>query len=359
MDELREAFDDAWDGVEPGDTDDEVLETVETVETEGTIESGNDSDPNDPVDTTENASDTKPDIETEDKDKTLLKGDKSGGTKEPEQSSSAKNEKPPASWNAKAREDWGKIPGAARAQIEKREREVSQVLQQSAEARKAMQHLNSVIGPHVEGLKASGATDPMSAIGNLLSVESSLRVGSQQQKAEQVANIISQYGIDIRTLDSLLAGQPAPNPETSHIEQLLEQRLAPVNDFLAQQQQAQQYQQIQEKQAAQQSVEKFRQQAEFLDDVRGDMADLMDLATKRGQSMSLEDAYTKACSIHPEVSRVLADRNKQSQLMGTQQTIQQKRAAASSLTGAAGGSGGKATDLSLRDQLADVWNSQG
>jgi hypothetical protein len=270
-----------------------------------------------------------------------------------------KASKAPASWSPNAREAWGKVPAAAQAQIAKRENEVNQVLQQSSEARKAAQSLNSVLAPHREGLQAAGYNDPFQAISTLFQTESGLRTGSNHDRAQNIANLISHYGVDIATLDGILSGQQQQqsNPNTQ-LEDMLDQRMAPFNQYMAQQQQQQQYGMLQQQEDANQQVIQFSADKEFIADVRDDMADLMDMAGKRGISMSLDQAYDKACAIHPDVSSVMQQRQKQQSIMGTHQNAVQKKAASVSLTGTQGGAGGLDTSMSLRDTIADAWNGQ-
>jgi hypothetical protein len=271
-----------------------------------------------------------------------------------------KESKAPASWSPTARESWGKVPAAAQAQIAKREAEVNQVLQQSSEARKAAQSLNSVLAPHREGLQAAGYNDPFQAISTLFQAESGLRTGSTHDKAQGIANLIKHYGVDITSLDNILSGtqhQQQSNPNTE-MQDMMDERMAPFNQYMAQQQQQQQYGVMQQQQEANSQVAEFGAGKEFMDDVRMDMANIMDAASGRGEVMDMEQAYTIACQIHPDVSSVIKQRQNQQNIMGTNKNATQKRAASVSLTGTQGGAGGDNENLSLRDQITEAWNSQ-
>jgi hypothetical protein len=346
MDELREAFDAAWDQSEKEATEErEVESNVEGQREDEQLEldaGGGETGTDQPAAAEETGQQQEESTPSEDKAPVI-----------------AEKSKAPASWSPQNREAWGKIPSAAQAQITKREQQVNQVLQDSSTARKGMDQLNQVLAPHREGLIAAGVPDPFQMIGSLLATESTMRIGSQQQKAEAAASLIKQYGIDIRTLDSVLTGQqPQQNPN-GDLEAIIEQRMAPVNQFLQQQQFAQQQSQLHNEQNAAHSVTEFSNSAEFINDVRMDMADLLDMAAQRGQELSLEDAYKKACAIHPEVSKVLAERDNQARIMGTQNDVAAKRAAASaSITGRPAGQAAGNAGMSLRDSIADAWDSQ-
>ena len=138
---------------------------------------------------------------------------------------------------------------------------------------------------------------------------------------------------------------------------MIDQKMAPFNQYIAQQQQAQQQYQYQQQQQAHSTVAQFGQNAEFLNDVRMDMADLIDMATARGQTMTIEEAYQKACAIHPEVSKIIKQREEQARIMGTQNLTQQKQNAASaSLTGKQSGDGAPNGEMSLYDTIKAAWD---
>ncbi len=275
----------------------------------------------------------------------------------PEQDSTA-DEKAPVSWNAKAREDWAKVPANARAQIQKREKEVNQVLQTSAAARNLAKQLNDTLSPYREGLIAAGVQDPMQAISTLFQVESNLRMGSAQSKAEGIANMIKQYGVDINMLDQILAGEQTRPSQNDQLERMIDERMKPFNNFMQQQAQTYQQQQYNEQQQAQAEVEKFRAEAEFLEDVRMDMADLIDMAAARGQQMTLQEAYQKACALNPQVSEVIATREKQKQLMNTTQEARRKKHASVSVKGSPKGQTVTDAPKTIREQLEQAWDDQ-
>ena len=266
--------------------------------------------------------------------------------------------KVPASWSAKARETWGKLPADAQAEIVKRESEINRVLQESASARRTLGELNAVMQPHVQRMMASGVQSPIQAIGQLLATEQQLSGGDVATKAHTIAQLINRFGVDINTLDQILSNSPShshPTPQNPNIDQMLNERLAPFQNFMQQQQQYMQFEQSRKQQEANQSVQTFAQNAEFLSDVRLDMADLMDLAASRGKEMSLQEAYDKACAMNPDVSAILAQRQKQAQLVSANQAAAAKRNASVSLTGQQNGSA-KTTGDSLRDAIANAWS---
>jgi hypothetical protein len=158
--------------------------------------------------------------------------------------------------------------------------------------------------------------------------------------------------VDIGTLDTVLSGstvsQAQPQVQNQHFEDLLNQRLAPMQQFLNQQQEA-------VKSKAVNEVRAFAEKAEFINDVRMDMADLIEFSANRGTPITMQQAYQKACALNPQVSQVLQERAQKQKLLGTQNTLNEKRAASASLSSNRGGSGGvNGRGMSLRSDLLNA-----
>lgn len=250
-------------------------------------------------------------------------------------------EKAPASWRPDIREHWGTLPEPVRAEIQRRETEVARTLQETAEARKTAEAVMKTIEPYQAFIKAENS-NPLQAIDNLMSTAARLRTGTAPELAQLVAGIVNQFGTGrfgngfIEMLDSALAGQtPKQDPQQLAMEQVLNQRLAPVQQMLTQFQQAQIQQQQQAAQAAQTEVQSFIERAEFGEDVREDMADIIEAAQRRGQNISLQDAYKKACLMNDSVRAVISQRAKARGAQQTTQAAQKARSAAVQVSGSA------------------------
>ena len=250
-------------------------------------------------------------------------------------------EKAPASWRPDIREHWGTLPEPVRAEIQRRETEVARTLQETAEARKTAEAVMKTIEPYQAFIKAENS-NPLQAIDNLMSTAARLRTGTAPELATLVAGIVNQFGTGrfgngfIELLDGALAGQtPKQDPQQLAMEQVLNQRLAPMQNMLTQFQQAQIQQQQQASQAAQTEVSTFLQRAEFGEDVREDMADIIEAAQRRGQNISLQDAYKKACLMNDSVRAVIGQRAKARGAQQTTQAAQKARSAAVQVSGSA------------------------
>ena len=111
-------------------------------------------------------------------------------------------------------------------------------------------------------------------------------------------------------------------------------------------------------QQAGQSIEEFASDPdhEFFEDVREDMADIIDLATKRGQTIDMQTAYDKAVLMNPETADIISKRNLAKQVQAAAKPVEQARRAAVSVTGAPTVGGDKTGD-SLRDSIIAAANS--
>lgn len=269
--------------------------------------------------------------------------------------------KAPVDWGPKERENWSKVPRDIQARIVQREKDMAEAMANTKDARQTHDAFKQLSQSYAPIMAAEGVSDPMEAVKGLFDTVATLRMGTPQQKAQMVAQLIGNYGVDIQTLDSALAGEApaAADPQQTQLQQMLDERLAPMNQLMEAINQAQTQQQTQTQENAQASVREFAKTAEFLNDVRQDMADLIDMAASRGQDMSLEDAYKKACMMNPEISAVLAQREQEANIRANAQTMANKNAAASSVVGRQGNpaAGKPQGDGSIRSSLLNAMDT--
>jgi len=260
------------------------------------------------------------------------------------------SDKPPVSLSAAAREAWKDTPPAMRAEIAKRERDFAQGIQKYAEDSKRVQAMDNSLKPYQQLFAMNGGAGQF--MPSLLNTASILQMGAPAQKAQTVANLIQQFGVDIATLDNVLTGQPQtqeqPQTQQLDINQLVDQRFQQY-----QQREAQAQQQIQG-QAAMATIQAFGNNPanEFYNDVKMEMADIIELASNRGQAMTLQQAYDKACILNPEISAIVNGRISQS-------SVTRKLRAASSVGGGPGGEGGSSAPGSMRSVIEEAWGEQG
>lgn len=267
-----------------------------------------------------------------------------------------KSTKAPIDWTPKEREDWSKIPRHLQDKIKQRENDTANLMNETAQARQTHGQFTQLANTYGAVLSGVAGNTPMEAVENLFSTVANLRMGNPIQKAQIISDLVSDYGVDIHALDAALTGTMPAQDSNAHLESMIEQRMAPVNQFLQSQQQSAAQQQQQVVQAAQQEVGQFSQTAEFFQDVRNDMADLVEMASSRGVHMSMDDAYSKACALNPQIQGVLAERTKHQQLTGGRNSMESKRRASSGLSGGRIGNDGASGGLSMRQQIANAWD---
>ena len=273
--------------------------------------------------------------------------------------------RPPASWGKEAKGEWAAMPLHVRQEVHRREAEINRALQDSAPIREQMREINDTITPYMARIQSAGVT-PVQAMQELFKADYVLATGTRQSKAQMMAKLIQDYDVPIEDLDAAIVSmmnsrqQPAaqqgfdPNYVNQLVQQQLQQALAPIY----------QERQQREQQVAQQATQTIEQMAlnpqfPYFDDVREEMADLIEVASRRGIALSIEDAYHKAVSLSPvaneQQSRQAAMTNANSQ----HQQAQRARAAASSVSGApaSGGLQNFTGDGSMRGAIEAAFNN--
>lgn len=275
-----------------------------------------------------------------------------------EKVSKAKPGKAPVGWKGKAKESWNELPDETKQAISEREREISVKLQETADARRVAENFSQLMQQHREPLQGLGFKDPFEAVGTILATVTAMRTGSTQQRAQAAANVLTAFGIDYATLDDIVSAGGGSLAENKNVEleTLLDQRLKPVNDFMSQLEAAQYQNQQRSAQATQTEIQDFIDAHEHAETVRNDMADLLDMAAQRGVNMSLEDAYNKACMMHPDISAQLIEEKHLARVAQTREQYQKKKKAASSIHGRPAGNGKPSSGNSLQDALNEAWD---
>jgi hypothetical protein len=151
---------------------------------------------------------------------------------------------------------------------------------------------------------------------DLLNTATFLRTGPPVQKAILVAKLVKDFGISIEDLDRALVGEKIPEDPNAKIMEILDQRLAPVNQLLqtVNQTRAQQEQAVSLEMDQEIAAFATDPKNEFFIDVKDEMADLVELAAKRGRPITLQQAYDRAVAMDPEIqaairARVAAKKN--------------------------------------------------
>lgn len=238
--------------------------------------------------------------------------------------------KAPASWKPEIREKWATVSPEIQAEVTRREHEMQNVLQQAAGARQFLDAFERTVSPYQMFIAAENTT-PLQAVQSLLQISALLRTGSPDQKVQVIGNAIRQWGIDLQMLDGYIASgyQQMGQPGQPQQQQFRDPR---VDQMLAEQAQRQQWDQQAHQHSINTEVQGFASDPkhEFFNDLQRTMGDLMSMAARRGEVMTLEQAYERACKLDDGISKILASRSA-SQDTGamTQAALRAKRAARS------------------------------
>lgn len=257
--------------------------------------------------------------------------------------------KAPQAFKAAVRELSQKLPAEFHPILEEAVRidnEAKKALNDSAQARHLAQQVQQTLAPYETIARANGM-DSMQFAGSVLQTAAQLQMGSPQQKAAVVAQIIGSYGVDIQTLAAMLDGK-APAPQ---------QQQAPQDIGRMVQQEIERREQETRGQQAHQAWSEFTATApEFLEDVRGEMALIIEKAGREGRNITFQQAYDQACKLNDGVRDVITQRDAAKKATDAARakapTVQQAKAAAVMVKGSPGTTATRpAGPRSLRDDL--------
>jgi hypothetical protein len=242
--------------------------------------------------------------------------------------------KAPASWKPVAREKWAALPAEVKAEALRLDREVRQTLQETAGARKFAEDFKALAQPYAPIL----GPDPMRTTAQLYHTVHQLQVGSPQQKAALLAGMIKGYGlandsgIDL-LVQHLQGGAPAGGGAAAPaLDQ--EQLLAQAEQRVFKRIEAQRAKAHQAR--ASSEIQQLEQEAEFLNEVREDVADLVESRARRGVALSPKAAYDlvlkrELADPESEIGGILRQRQAATAANAPQASTQRARAAGTSV----------------------------
>lgn len=232
--------------------------------------------------------------------------------------------KAPQSWKPAVRELAAKLPAEFRPILDeahRREIETTRVLSETAEARRTVEQVRTKLAPF-EGLARANGMEAMDFAGSVLQTAAALQMGTPQQRAAVVAQIIGTYGVDVDAVNAAMQGQPQPHAAAQppqDVSRLVQQEFQRI----AQEAQAQK---------AATAWQEFQASApEFLADVQEDMRFILERAGREGGNMTYQQAYDRACKLNEGVQEVLAARKSVEAARAQAPTVQRAKVAASSI----------------------------
>lgn len=192
---------------------------------------------------------------------------------------------PPASWSSAAKAEFAKLPPIVQEQVLKREADIAKGLEQRAAKLKTLEPLETVLEPVRQRLAFNGV-DPARYVGQLIAADEMLRT----KPAEAIKWIANAYGIDLgKAATEPVADELPADPQIAALSRT-------VGSLSSQLQQIQAATQQQQQAALHAQIEAFKSDPKHahFEEVRQDMAALIQSAEAQGRPMTLQDAYDRA-----------------------------------------------------------------
>jgi hypothetical protein len=216
---------------------------------------------------------------------------------------------PPAAWTAASKAKWEALDPSVKAEIAKRESDMTSGLHKQAQAIKRFEQMDAAIAPHRNYLAINGLDEP-TYVRSLIAADEMLRGPNPLNALAQIAGM---YNIDLRQFgqpgqqaqqgQQIPQQQPQQDPRYQALEQTvvgLQQTLAQQTSFAQQTAQAQQQAQI----------ESFAKDHLYFENVRPQMAALLRSPNLAQQAESdplgaMKAAYDQATWATPDIRKLL------------------------------------------------------
>lgn len=256
--------------------------------------------------------------------------------------------KPPQSWKPLAREKWAALPAEVQQEVARREKEIASALSESAPAKRFQDEFRQTLAPYAPML---GQADPIKTVGSLLQSAYVLNHAPAQQKAQLLARMVKQFGVDVGALDEALQGVLQGQPAQAQAPSQGAPSAVDPSQIAAQVRQ-----QLMQEMGAQrvaEAAQSFQAESpEFLEDLKPEIAGIL----KAGLAKDLKSAYNRALSMHrgdpqSEIGAVLRQREAAQQANAQQASTQRAKLAASSVKSQPAGAAAPQQAMDRREQL--------
>ena len=256
--------------------------------------------------------------------------------------------KAPQALKPAARELWAKLPPEfepLKAEWARRERETAVAMQRAAEERKSAGQFQEAVRPYEILFRQAGVPADR-YVGDLLRTADAIVRGPAHVQADTLAGLILQSAPHLLTPDQQDAnGNPSCPLDRALVAKMQGRAPAPqgqgqyrdprVDQLLGQIQEAQRRRELTAATEAENTANSFASTHEFLEDVRDEMADILEVWGKRGKTEvsqdDLERAYTIACQNNSDVAPLLEQRRAAEAAQKALASTARSRAAASSV----------------------------
>ena len=237
-------------------------------------------------------------------------------------------ERPPASWKKDYHEVWTTADPKLKEYAWQREEEMKKGVEPLLSKAQFADQIQQAIEPYQNNLRTLGIAPPQ-AIKALMDADNVLRHGTPQQKAQMFSTLSQQYGVNLGEISNLQ--QQPVDPTVSMLQNELYSVRNEVMTWKQQQEAAQ-------NQALLGEINTFAEKAEFFEDARPTMIQLLN----SGMAQNLDDAYNKALRLDEALSGKL------------QQSLQAKAEAAKRESANKAAKAARAAAVSVRSSTPGV-----
>ena len=211
---------------------------------------------------------------------------------------------PPPGWSAESKALYATLPDPLKADILKREQEVSSGFKKYSDDAKRYQEIEQVLSPARASYQQHGLNDAQ-AVSRLIEWERAIRANPQAG----LVNLARQYGIDLASLAQTPPGQSNGQDVAQYIQPIVQQ-VSSVQAELSR---------MQSERAASE-IAQFSKEKPYFERVKVEMGKLM----AAGAAPDLDSAYQRAIWADPEIRAEMMQKEISDKLASHQQEAQQK-----------------------------------
>lgn len=227
----------------------------------------------------------------------------------------------PQSWGASVKGKWAELPEEVRAEIQKRETDIHQMLTRHDGELRLGREMKEVVTPYLATIQAEGGT-PTSAVASLLNTAHILRTGTPEAKKSLILNTAKQFGVDLG-----LGEEEYVDPTIAQLKQQIDELRQLANPQVIEKNLTERM----EAGKIQQDIAAFASDPAHVhfEAVKPLMASILGA----GQAKDLKEAYDMACMANPQIRSTLLSAQTAEHEAKRKQEIANKKRAASSVTG--------------------------
>lgn len=262
----------------------------------------------------------------------------------------------PLSWKKDYRPHWKSVPADVRKEIARRESDIARAMKLHEDARKHREEFERIASPYMADIQAENST-PLQAFANMMQTARMLRTSSAPDRAKLIAGLVQRFGVDVEILDKELAGKLSPAGRTQQeVSETVARELQPVRQFMSAIKERERMAQDRAMQDTYGEIGKFQQDHQHFDQVRLAMADLIELADRNGEKMSMDDAYNRAVWMNPETRDAMMRSEERKRAEEQNQKAMEAKRKAASVAGSPASSTSVPSGENMRDAISSAWD---